>query len=115
MKLLFDQNLSRHLVGHLRDVFPESEHVSALGLDGATDEEIWKHAREQGHLIVSKDSDFRQLAFLHGPPPKVLWLRLGNASTASVLEVLLDHVEVIEAFGVSEDEALLVLPDLRAS
>ena len=115
MKLLFDQNLSRHLVGHLRDVFPESEHVSALELDGATDEEIWEYAREHGHLIVSKDSDFRQLAFLHGPPPKALWLRVGNASTVAVLQLILDHVEVIEAFGASEDEALLVLPGLRAT
>ena len=115
MKLLLDQNLSRHLVRHLRDVFPESEHVSDLGLDGATDEEIWVYAREHSHLIASKDSDFRQLAFLHGPPPKVLWLRVGNASTATVLQLILDHVEVIEAFGVSEDEALLVLPALRST
>ena len=91
MKLLLDQNLSRHLVRHLRDVFPESEHVSDLGLDGATDEEIWEYAREHGHLIASKDSDFRQLAFLHGPPPKVLWLRVGNATTATVLQLILDH------------------------
>jgi predicted nuclease of predicted toxin-antitoxin system len=69
VRLLFDQNLSRHLVGHLRDVFPESEHVTALGLDAATDQEIWRYAGEHGHLIVSKDSDFRQLAFLHSPPP----------------------------------------------
>jgi len=115
VKLLFDQNLSRHLVEHLRDAFPESEHVSALDLDAATDEEIWDYAREHGHLIVSKDSDFRQLAFLHGPPPKALWLRVGNASTVAVLQLILDHVEVIEAFGVSDDEALLVIPDLRAS
>lgn len=27
-----------------------------------------------------------------------------------MLQLILDHVEVIEAFGVSEDEALLVLP-----
>ncbi len=66
MKLLFDQNLSRHLVEDMRDAFPESEHVSALGLDSATDEEIWEYARKHGHLIVSKDSDFRQLAFLQG-------------------------------------------------
>ncbi|MGH9113753.1 MAG: DUF5615 family PIN-like protein [Acidimicrobiales bacterium] len=57
-------------------------------------------------MIVSKDSDFRQLAFLYGPPPKVMWLRVGNASTATVLQVILDHVEVIEAFAVSVDEAL---------
>lgn len=115
MKLLLDQNVSRHLVRHVRDVFPESEHVSALGLDAATDEEIWECAREHRHLIVSKDSDFRQLAFLHGPPPKALWLRVGNASTVAVLQLILDHVEVIEAFGVSEDEALLVVPDLRST
>lgn len=112
MKLLFDQNLSRRLVGHLRDVFPESEHVTSVGLDTATDREIWDFARENGHLIVSKDSDFRQLAFLYGPPPKVLWLRVGNASTASILEVISDYVERIEDFAASEDEALLVLPAL---
>ena len=110
MKLLFDQNLSRHLIGHLRDVFPASQHVTGLGLDAATEEEIWAHAREHGHVIVSKVSDFRQLAFLHGPPPKAIWLRVGNASTAMVLQVILDHVELIESFGASEDESLLVLP-----
>lgn len=63
-------------------------------------------------MIVSKDSDFRQLAFLYGPPPKVVWLRVGNASTATVLRVLLDHTEAVEAFAISDDEALLVLPAL---
>ena len=112
MRLLFDQNLSRHIVRQLRDVFPESEHVTSLGLDAATDLEIWAYAGEHGHVIVSKDSDFRQLAFLHGPPPKVVWLRVGNASTATVFQVILDHAEAIETFSDSEDEALLVLPTL---
>lgn len=112
MRLLFDQNLSRNLVVQVRDAFPESRHVTALDLDTATDREIWDHAREHGYVIVSKDSDFRQLAFLYGPPPKVLWLRVGNASTKTVLQVILEHVEAIEAFAISEDEALLVLPTL---
>lgn len=112
MRLLFDQNLSRTLVGGLRDVFPESQHVTALGLDTATDREIWDYAGEHGYVIASKDSDFRQLAFLHGPPPKVVWLRIGNASTATVLRTLLDHTQVVEAFALSEDESLLVLPGM---
>lgn len=112
MRLLFDQNLSRHLVGHLRDVFPESKHVTSLDLDAATDDEIWSYAGEHGYVIVSKDSDFRQLAFLHGPPPKAIWLRVGNASTVTILQVLIDHVEAIEAFSDGDDEALLVLPML---
>ena len=114
MRLLFDQNLSRRLVGGLRDVFPESQHVTALGLHTATDREIWDYAGEHGYVVVSKDSDFRQLAFLHGPPPKVVWLRVGNASTSTVLRTLLDHVQVMEAFAFNEDEALLVLPSMPA-
>lgn len=112
MRLLFDQNLSRTLVGDLRDEFPQSQHVTALDLDTATDREIWDYAGEHGYVIASKDSDFRQLAFLHGPPPKVVWLRVGNASTATVLRILLDHTKVVEAFAFSEDEALLVLPGM---
>lgn len=114
MRLLVDQNLSKNLVGQLRDVFPESVHLTALNLDAAADREIREHAREHGYVIVSKDSDFRQLAFLYGPPPKALSHRVGNASTATVLQVILDHVEAIEAFAGSEEEALLVLPAFSA-
>lgn len=71
---------------------------------------MWEYAGTHGLLLVSKDSDFRQLAFLHGPPPKVLWLRLGNASTLAVLNVLLDSIEAIERFVMTEEESLLVLP-----
>jgi predicted nuclease of predicted toxin-antitoxin system len=112
VKLLLDQNLSRNLVGRLQGAYPDSTHVSALGLAMATDREVWDFAGQQGYTIVSKDSDFRQLAFLHGPPPKVIWLRAGNANTSTVLEVLLSHHEALDAFGTAADEALLVLPGL---
>ena len=112
MKLLFDQNLSRTLVDALREVIPDCQHVIALGLDTATDREIWECARENDYVIVSKDSDSRQLAFLHGPPPKIVWLRVGNASTATALRVLTNHEAATEALTISDDEALLVLPGL---
>jgi hypothetical protein len=41
-----------------------------------------------------------------------VWLRVGNASTATILRLILDHAETIEAFATTEDEALLVIPDL---
>jgi predicted nuclease of predicted toxin-antitoxin system len=72
VKLLFDQNLSRRLVAMFSVEYPESSHVTEVGLERATDAEIWSHAGEHGFVIVSKDSDFRQLAFLYGPPPKAL-------------------------------------------
>ena len=112
MKLLLDQNLSRNLAGSLAALFPDSTHVAEVGMDTATDREIWDYAGAHGYTIVSKDSDFRQLAFLHGPPPKSVWLRLGNVSTSTVLQLLGEQHERIEAFGSTDDEALLVLPGL---
>jgi predicted nuclease of predicted toxin-antitoxin system len=88
VRLLFDQNLPRSLVNQLHREYPGSQHVSEIGLDTATDREIWEHARGHDFVIVSKDSDFRQLAFLYGPPPKAVWLRVGNSSVARVLAVL---------------------------
>lgn len=93
-------------------MFPESEHTTAVALDVATDAEIWDFARTRGFVIVSKDSDFRQLAFLHGPPPKVVWLKVGNASTSTIRRLLLDHVDAIVRFALDADEALLVLPSI---
>lgn len=112
MKLLFDQNLSRHLVGRLAREFPDSRHVTDVGLVTATDREIWDFAGAHGFVIVSKDSDFRQLAFLLGPPPKAIWLRLGNASTLEIFDALRSHLQAIHRFDESVEEALLVLPAL---
>ena len=70
VKLLFDQNISHRLVGRLAAEFPHSSHVVHLGLDISTDREIWDYAGKHGFTIVPKDTDFRQLAFLKGPPPK---------------------------------------------
>ena len=65
-------------------------------------------------MIVSKDSDFRQLAFLNGPPPKAIWLRLGNASTNEILVVLRRNQGVMQVFSESEDEALLVIESTKS-
>jgi predicted nuclease of predicted toxin-antitoxin system len=110
VRLLFDQNLSRHLVDMFSLEYPDSRHVTEVGLGTATDAEIWTYAGEHGFVIVSKDSDFRQLAFLHGPPPKAIWVRLGSASTIEIYNTLRDRDDEIERFAASTDEALLVVP-----
>jgi predicted nuclease of predicted toxin-antitoxin system len=45
-------------------------------------------------------------------PTKVIWLRVRDVTTATVLKVLIDDYEVIEAFGKGAEEALLVMPGL---
>lgn len=72
MNLLFDQNLSPRLVASLADAFPNSAHVRDVGLGRADDESVWRYAAENSLTIVSKDSDFHQLSFLRGHPPKIV-------------------------------------------
>ena len=62
--------------------------MADVELTRATDRQIWEFAGEHGYAIVSKDADFRQLAFMHGPPPKVIWLRVGNVSTTEILDLI---------------------------
>jgi predicted nuclease of predicted toxin-antitoxin system len=47
------------------------------------------------------------MAALLGPPPKVIWLRAGNRSTAAVSKLLRHHSELIVAFGSDDGAACL--------
>jgi predicted nuclease of predicted toxin-antitoxin system len=84
MKLLFDQNLSHRLVRGLQDLFPGSLHVRHLGLAEADDLEIWNYAKERDLVIVTQDSDYPDWNKLRGAPPRIVWLRCGNASVEEI-------------------------------
>ncbi|MEI7623767.1 MAG: DUF5615 family PIN-like protein [Actinomycetes bacterium] len=109
MKLLFDQNLSRFLVERVGSEFKGSLHVIQLGLDQATDREIWDWAGEHGFTIVSKDSDFHDLAASSVPPPKAIWLRVGNLSTNRIEHLLNENVDLMLEFELKPDASLLVI------
>lgn len=108
MKLLFDQNLSFRLAATVADIFPGSCHARDLGLATADDSIFWDYAKQHGFAIISKDGDFHQLSLVFGAPPKVVWLRVGNVSTAEIEALMRRHAATIHAFDGS-DGALLVL------
>ncbi len=91
MKLLLDENLSRRIVPFLQTAFPGSSQVALLGLETVTDTEIWRYAKENGFVIVSRDSDFHERSLIEGHPPQVVWLKIPNRSRAVVLNILLEH------------------------
>jgi predicted nuclease of predicted toxin-antitoxin system len=62
--------------------------VVDVGLVAARDRAIWTYAAANGFLLVTKDEDFQRLSILHGAPPKVVWIGLGNCSTADVEHLL---------------------------
>ena len=98
MKLLFDQNLSFKLCGRLNDLFPDSSQVQLVGLAQVDDLVIWEHAKANGFVIVTQDSDFADRAGLYGAPPKVIWLRCGNQQTAFIEALLRANGERILEF-----------------
>jgi predicted nuclease of predicted toxin-antitoxin system len=71
MKLLLDENLSRRLVPFLQHDYPGSDQVVLLGMQSATDKEVWQRARDDGYVIVTRDSDFQELSLVWGQPTKV--------------------------------------------
>ena len=62
MKLLFDHNLSPRLVSRRADLHPHSSHAFLLGLDQASDEELWERSKEDGYTVVTKDSDYSDMS-----------------------------------------------------
>jgi predicted nuclease of predicted toxin-antitoxin system len=109
MKLLFDQNLSCRLTRDIQGAFPDSQHVIHLNLTTEDDEILWKFAADNDFVIISKDSDFFHRALLHGHPPKVIYLRVGNCSTQHIKNLLMDKMSVIYDFFSDPMESLLIL------
>jgi predicted nuclease of predicted toxin-antitoxin system len=109
VRLLFDYNLSYRLVAALADLYPDSSHVRALGLESADDAVIWTYARQHSLAIVSKDSDFFHLSVLFGHPPKVIWIRLGNCTTDTVEALLRTRHPDVLAFEQDAAASFLAL------
>lgn len=109
MKLLLDQNLSFRIIKIISKLFPEVSSLRQHGLIDASDRQIWDFARKENYIIVSKDSDFHQLSFLYGAPPKVIWIRRGNCSTLGMAQLLLDNSEQIKKFANNNESAFLIL------
>ena len=109
MKLLFDENLSDRIAQRILDLYPDSAHVKQHNLIRADDQSIWNFARDNGYMIVSKDADFHQLGFVVGHPPKILYLRMGNASTAAIVDRLRRDIASIQDFGADGEGSVFVI------
>ncbi len=104
MKLLLDQNLSYRLCSILKDLPVSINHVRDFSLDKVKDDEIWKYAAQNDYIIISKDSDFVEKAFVKGFPPKIIWINKGNCSTNTI-----KNFQRIINFSEDENNALLIL------
>ena len=113
MKLLLDENLSRRLVPFLQNDYPGSSQVVLLGLESASDAEVWQAAKDQGYVIVTRDADFEELSLVWGQPPKVIWLKSKNLPRTTTLKILLENRLMIEDALLNQGQACVEVSGLQ--
>jgi predicted nuclease of predicted toxin-antitoxin system len=91
MRFLVDAQLPPALASWITAQGHEAAAVRDLGLRDSPDSAIWEHAQTTDAIIVTKDEDFAQLAAVRPPPPRVLWIRLGNTTNANLIRTLEAH------------------------
>jgi predicted nuclease of predicted toxin-antitoxin system len=112
MILWVDAQLSPHLAPWITENLGIIEAYSArwLGYRDAPDEQIFAAARQADAVVLTKDRDFPDLLERHGPPPRVIWITMGNTTNARMREVLARLLP--EALGLlSKGEPLVELGD----
>jgi predicted nuclease of predicted toxin-antitoxin system len=109
MKLLFDEHLPRSMVHRIADLWPGSSHVLTHSLGSTSDAMIRAFAAEHGYMIVTKDNDFYVSSIMHGAPPKIVWLRVGNCSVHDLEQLLRANASEILDFNINPVEAILIL------
>ena len=90
MKLWLDAQLPPGLADWINQqgLDLEATAVRDLGLRDALDQQIFQEARRADALVMTKDRDFITLVDQNGPPPRVIWLRIGNTSNQNLRATL---------------------------
>lgn len=83
-----------------------------LQLRDAEDERIFQKARQQGIVLISKDSDFVEMVLRLGTPPQLLWVTCGNVTNRR-LQNLLTQVFPRALELLVSGEAIVEIADLE--
>lgn len=97
MRFLVDAQLPPALAAWIEGRGHQASHISDLGGVSVSDGTIWEIARRDDSIIVTKDRDFAIWAAARRNGPQVVWIRLGNATSRSLLSWLEPRWEQIES------------------
>jgi predicted nuclease of predicted toxin-antitoxin system len=99
VNFLVDNQLPDDLSRFLTDRGHRSNHVLDLGMDEASDLQIWDYATKGNWIVVSKDGDFLHLANRPGDFGKLLWVRIGNCRKQTLLQLFENELpDIVHAF-----------------
>ena len=80
----------------LQDAFSDISHVTALGLERATDRQIWEYAKANVFVVVTSDGDFGELSVILGAPSHIVRLKGENLSKSETLRLLLGNCHYVQ-------------------
>ena len=98
MKFLLDAHLPPSLCGVIRVAGHEADHVGGLpGGNRTPDRVINQIAARESYVVVSKDSDFYYSLVMHGAPPKLVLVRVGNMRARDLKDLIQRNLPEIVA------------------
>lgn len=109
-RLLIDENLPFSLGVRLGLDYIHASQIA----EQASDSLLWKWAREHDYVVLTRDTDFFDRLLRHGPPPKVIWIRLGNIRKNDLLRVIEARWPAIEQQILSHDLVEIYADHLEA-
>jgi predicted nuclease of predicted toxin-antitoxin system len=108
--IIVDAQLPPALAVWLTHAGMPAKHVGAvMGDPAAADATIWQYASQPGWVIISKDQDFADRGMVHGPPPIVIHIVLGNCSNRRLIEHLQRSWSVITPLLAQPDAAVITV------
>ena len=87
MKFLVDNQLPAALARFIETKGCQAVHVLDVGLAEQPDIEIFRRAKLDGYILISKDEDFLHLVLRPGTSAGLVWVRIGNCRKQHLLEV----------------------------
>jgi predicted nuclease of predicted toxin-antitoxin system len=109
VRLLIDACISPRVIGRIAPLFASCAHVFECGSISDDDRLIWEYAKSHGFAILTKDSDFMYMSDVFKAPPKVIWLRVGNAGTNAIADLISQRIAEFERFDANPEAALLII------
>ena len=70
---------------------------------------IWEYAKENDFIILTKDSDFNDIAVMKGHPPKIIWIQRGNCSTDDIINLIIENHRTIIDFTDDKENSILII------
>lgn len=88
MQFLIDAQLPPALSNFFKDRGHETFHVVEVLSADSDDSEIWRWAIENSFIVVTKDEDFSLRVERAKLAPQILWIRTGNISNKTLVQLL---------------------------